>query len=48
MRGEVLAVGPAVQYQDKNWSIEVKYLKENNVENRPEGHTGLLKFIWAF
>ncbi|TCB33816.1 phenol degradation protein meta [Acinetobacter sp. ANC 4910] len=48
MRGQVLAVGPAVQYQDKNWSIEAKYLKETNVENRPEGHTGLLKFIWAF
>lgn len=48
MRGQVLAVGPAVQYQDKNWSIEAKYLKETHVENRPEGHTGLLKFIWAF
>ena len=47
-RGQVLAVGPAVQYQDKNWSIEAKYLKETNVENRPEGHTGLLKFVWAF
>ncbi|WP_419716511.1 SphA family protein [Acinetobacter johnsonii] len=48
IRGQVFAVGPAVQYQDKNWSIEAKYLKETNVENRPEGHTGLLKFIWAF
>ncbi|MEG0341650.1 MAG: hypothetical protein RR633_05675, partial [Acinetobacter sp.] len=27
---------------------EAKYLKETHVENRPEGHTGLLKFIWAF
>ena len=48
MRGQVLAVGPAVQYQDKNWSIEAKYLTETQVENRPEVHTGLLKFIWAF
>ncbi len=47
-KGQVLAVGPAIQYQDRNWSIEAKYLKETNVENRPEGHTGLLKFIWAF
>ena len=47
-KGQVLAVGPAIQYQDQNWSIEAKYLKETNVENRPEGHTGLLKFIWAF
>ena len=47
-KGQVLAVGPAIQYQDQNWSIEAKYLKETNIENRPEGHTGLLKFIWAF
>lgn len=48
MRGQVLAVGPAIQYQDKNWSLEAKYLKETNVENRPEGHTSYLKFVWAF
>ena len=48
MRGQVLAVGPALQYQDKNWSIEAKYLKETKVENRPEGHTSYLKFVWAF
>lgn len=48
MRGQVLAVGPAVQYQDKNWSVEAKYLTETQVENRPKGHTGLLKFVWAF
>ncbi|MEG2358983.1 SphA family protein [Acinetobacter sp.] len=47
-KGQVLAVGPAIQYQDKNWSIEAKYLKESRVENRPEGHTGLLKLVWAF
>mgnify|MGYP001570494850 CR=1 FL=1 len=47
-RGQVIAVGPAVQYQDKNWSLEAKYLKETNVENRPEGHTALLKLVWAF
>lgn len=47
-KGQVLAVGPAIQYQDQNWSIEAKYLKETNVENRPEGHTSYLKFIWAF
>jgi hypothetical protein len=43
-----LAIGPAIQYQDKNWSIEAKYLKETHVENRPEGHTSVLKFVWAF
>jgi len=48
MRGQVLAIGPAIQYQDKNWSIEAKYLKETHVENRPEGHTSVLKFVWAF
>lgn len=47
-KGQVLAVGPAIQYQDQNWSIEAKYLKETNIKNRPEGHTGLLKFVWAF
>ncbi|MFL9557250.1 transporter [Acinetobacter baumannii] len=47
-KGQVLALGPAIQYHDKNWSLEAKYLKETEVENRPKGHTTLLKFVWAF
>lgn len=47
-KGQVLAVGPAIQYKDANWSLEVKYLKETNVENRPKGNTALLKAVWAF
>ncbi|PVZ83445.1 phenol degradation protein meta [Serratia sp. S1B] len=48
LQGQALAVGPAVLYQDKNWSIEAKYLKETNVKNRPDGSTSFLKLIWAF
>jgi len=47
-KGQVLALGPALQYYDKNWSLEAKYLKETNVENRSKGNTTFLKLAWAF
>ncbi|WP_407639251.1 SphA family protein [Acinetobacter larvae] len=47
-RGQVFAIGPAIQYQDKNWALEAKYLTETAVENRPKGHSSLLKLTWAF
>lgn len=47
-KGQVLAIGPAIQYANKNWSLEAKFLKETNVKNRPEGHANWLKLVWAF
>ncbi|MCJ8160473.1 SphA family protein [Acinetobacter zhairhuonensis] len=47
-KGQAFAIGPAIQYADQNWSLEAKFLKETNVENRPEGHTSWLKLVWAF
>jgi len=47
-KGQAFAIGPGIQYADKNWSIEAKFLKETEVEYRPQGHTSWLKLIWAF
>ncbi|MHA3061424.1 SphA family protein [Acinetobacter sp. ANC 4636] len=47
-KGQSLAYGPAIHYQQKGWSIEAKYLKETNVENRPEGDSTWLKLVWTF
>jgi hypothetical protein len=47
-RGQSIAVGPAVQYQGKGWSLEGKYLTETNVKNRAEGDSAWLKAVWSF
>ncbi len=39
---------PAIQYKRDNWSLEAKFLKETEVEHRPEGHSSTLKLVWAF
>lgn len=46
--GQSLSVGPAIHYQKKGWSLEGKYLKETQVENRPKGDSAWLKLVWAF
>ncbi|MDO5542264.1 MAG: transporter [Acinetobacter sp.] len=47
-KGQALAFGPAIQYKRDNWSLEAKFLKETEVEHRPEGHSSTLKLVWAF
>lgn len=47
-RGQALAYGPGIQYQKDGWALEAKYLKETEVENRPEGDATWLKFVWSF
>ncbi|MCA4778332.1 transporter [Acinetobacter towneri] len=47
-KGQALSFGPAIQYKRDNWSLEAKFLKETEVENRPEGHSSTLKLVWAF
>lgn len=48
MKGQALAFGPAIQYKRDNWSLEAKFLKEAEVEHRPEGSSSTLKIVWAF
>jgi hypothetical protein len=47
-KGQVLAVGPQVQYGFKNMAFTLKYHTETEVENRPEGDALWLKFLYAF
>jgi hypothetical protein len=47
-RGQEVAYGPGLHYQGQGWSLEAKYLKEALVENRPEGTSTWVKFVWAF
>jgi hypothetical protein len=47
-KGQVFAMGPAVKYDYRNMSLEVKYQKEMLVENRAEGDKYWVKLIWAF
>ncbi|MCS8129833.1 transporter [Pseudomonas aeruginosa] len=47
-RGQVFAYGPGVHYQAKGWSVEAKYLRETAVENRAQGNSTFVKFVWAF
>jgi hypothetical protein len=47
-KGQALAYGPGIHYQKDGWSLEAKYLKETEVENRPKGDATWLKFVWSF
>ena len=47
-KGQALSFGPAIQYKRDNLSLEAKFLKETEVEHRPEGHSSTLKLVWAF
>lgn len=47
-KGQALSFGPAIQYKRDNWSLEAKFLKETEVEHRPEGHSSTLKLVWSF
>jgi hypothetical protein len=47
-RGQAIAYGPGIHYQKDGWALEAKYLKETEVENRPEGDATWLKFVWSF
>lgn len=47
-QGQVLAFGPAVQYQYKNMSFIGKYQQETMVRNRTKGNKFWFKFIYAF
>ena len=47
-RGQAVAVGPQLKYDYKNMSFILKYHKEFEVENRPEGDNYWFKFVYAF
>ncbi len=47
-KGKAFAVGPQVKYDHKNMSFILKYQKEMEVKNKPEGDKFWFKFVYAF
>ncbi|KUE85115.1 phenol degradation protein meta [Cupriavidus necator] len=47
-RGQVLAVGPGLRYQFSKASLEVRWVKEFYVRNRPEGNVLWAKMVVPF
>ncbi len=47
-KGQVFAIGPQVKYDHKNMSFTLKYQKEMEAKNKPEGDKFWFKFIYAF
>ena len=47
-RGRVMAIGPQAVYNYKNMSFTLKWQKEFEAENRPEGNNFWFKFMYAF
>ncbi len=47
-KGQAFAIGPQVKYDHKNMSFILKYQKEMEVKNRPEGDKFWFKFVYAF
>ena len=47
-KGRVLAIGPAVKFNHKNMSFVLRNYWETMVENRSEGMSTWLTFVYAF
>src|SRR3972149_365052 len=47
-KGQTIATGPQLKYDYKNMSFILKYYKEFEVKNRPEGDNFWFKFVYAF
>ncbi|NWF52080.1 MAG: transporter [Nitrospirae bacterium] len=47
-KGQAIAVGPQLKYDYKNMSFILKYHREFEIENRPEGDNFWFKFVYAF
>ncbi len=47
-KGQAFAIGPQIKYEYKNTSFTLKYQKEMEVKNRPEGDKFWFKFVYAF
>ncbi|MGQ9569720.1 MAG: SphA family protein [Thermodesulfovibrionales bacterium] len=47
-KGQAIGVGPQLKYDYKNMSFILKYHREFEVENRPEGDNFWFKFVYAF
>ena len=43
-----MAIGPQAVYNYKNMSFTLKWQKEFEAENRPEGNNFWFKFMYAF
>ncbi|MCX7914043.1 MAG: transporter [Thermodesulfovibrionales bacterium] len=47
-KGRAFAIGPQAKYDYKNMSFVLKYQKEFEVKNKPEGDKFWFKFVYAF
>jgi hypothetical protein len=47
-KGRVIALGPVATYSYNNMSFTLKWQKEFDAENRPEGDNIWFKFMYAF
>lgn len=47
-KGRTFAVGPAASYSFRNMNLSLKYQKEFDADDRPEGDKYWLKFTYAF
>jgi hypothetical protein len=47
-KGQVFALGPEIKYDYKNVSFTLKYQKEMDVTNKPEGDKFWFKFLYIF
>ena len=47
-KGRVISVGPQASYNYKNMFFTLKWLKEFDAENRPEGNNFVFKVMYAF
>lgn len=47
-KGQAFAVGPQIKYDHKNMSFILKYQKEMEVKNKPEGDKFWFKLVYAF
>jgi len=48
VKGQAFSIGPVLKYDYKKMSFTLKYYKELEVENRPEGGTFWFKFVYNF
>jgi hypothetical protein len=47
-KGQVFALGPQIKYDYKNMSFTLKYQREMDVRNKPEGNKFWFKFLYIF
>ncbi|MEN2985459.1 MAG: transporter [Thermodesulfovibrionaceae bacterium] len=47
-KGQAFAIGPQIKFDYKNMNFTLKYQKEMEIKNRPEGDKFWFKFVYTF